>query len=71
MARDPTVTQLPLFGVDDWDDGGSDVEVRRKGRPGFQSWEEVARDLGRLLRETRFESFLAKQEEFTDSEDES
>ena len=70
MARNPKVTQLPLFGVDDWDDG-SDVEVRRKGRPGFQSWEEVARDLGRLLRETRFEAFLTKQEEFTDSEDES
>ena len=70
MARDPNMTQLPLFDVDDWDDG-SDVEVRRKGRPGFQSWEEVARGLGRLLKETRFEAFLAKQEEFTDSEDES
>ena len=70
MAREPKLTQLPLFDVDDWDDG-SDVEVKRKGRPGFQSWEEVARDLVRILRETRFEAFLTKQEEFADSEDES
>lgn len=69
MARDPEVTQLPLFGDDDWDDG-SDFEVRRKGLPGHRSWEEVARDLGLVLRETRFEAFLAKQEEITDSPDE-
>ena len=69
MGRDPKLTQLPLFDVDDLNDG-SDVEVRRKSRPSFQSWEEVVRDLGRLLRETGFEAFLGKQEEITDSPDE-
>ena len=36
MGRDPKVTQLPLFDVDDLNDG-TDVEVRRKSRPGYRS----------------------------------
>ena len=48
---------------------GMTVPTLRSGvrlAPAYQSWEEVARELGRLLREAKFESFLAR-EESTDS----
>lgn len=52
--------QLRLFGVGDL---GSEDDGREPpdGRPRPESWDEVMGGLGRLLRETRFEAYLARQ----------
>ena len=42
--------------------GGPDGERPSAGKPRPRSWEEVARELGRLLREARFEAYLADGE---------
>lgn len=50
--------QISMFDFD-FDD---DDESKPRGARRFTSWEEVARDLGRLLKESKFERYLAKQE---------
>ena len=60
MAREK---QLPLFDFEDDDDS----KPRRARR--FTSWEEVARDLGRLLKESRFERYLGEHEVQEDQDD--
>ena len=53
MAED---RQLPPFDPDD------DDESKPRGARRFNSWEEVARDLGQLLKESRPERYLGKRE---------
>lgn len=50
--------QISMFDFD-FDD---DDESKPRGARPFTSWEEVARDLGRILRESKFERYLARQE---------
>ena len=59
MARE---IQLPLFDFED------DDESMPRGARRFTSWEEVSKDLGRLLREAQFERYLGRQE-VQDSDD--
>ena len=47
-----------MFDFDFDDDDESNPRVARR----FTSWEEVARELGRLLKESRFQRYLARQE---------
>ena len=51
--------QLRLFGVGDLgdEDGGKEPP---DGRPRHQSWDEAMAGLGRLLKETGFEAYLAR-----------
>ena len=59
MTRRRGPRQLQLFDVSDLDDEG-DGKAPPDGRYG--SWDEVMADLGLLLRQARFELYLARRE---------
>lgn len=62
MARKQVNRQLRLFGVGDLgdeDDGRKPPDGRR---PWYESWPEASVALGHLLRETKFEAYLARQD---------
>ena len=62
------VRQLRLFGVGDL--GDEDDGRKPPGRrTWYGSWPEASVALGRLLRETRFEAYLARQDSPDDQGD--
>ena len=71
MARRKVDKQLRLFGVgelgppDDDDDG-----IGGAGDSDSERWDKVLRHLGMLLREERFEGYLARRQRGADQTDE-
>lgn len=61
MARKQVDRQLRLFGLGDLGEGDDGRDLP-DGRSVHQSWDEVMADLGRLLRQARFEVYLARRE---------
>ena len=68
MAR-KQVRQLRLFGVGDLGDEDDGRKPPGGRRPWYESWPEASVALGHLLRETKFEAYLARQDSPDDQGD--